>query len=111
MYDAEIKIVKEILNRSQKYFPDSIEDFFRLVHCNKTSNSIVFTPSGKSIAKFEFSPDLSKKMLNCVKNFHHMGIVHRDLTPHHFLIRIQNDQEKVSFSSSVFLLFRLFLFQ
>ena len=97
-FDRENQLAEDILKRTGEQINQFICKV--LTHTNSASTdpnsaarySIVYTPCGKLIPRL--TKDYVQKMLSCVEALHHYNIIHRDLSPHHFLI---NDKGNVSF--------------
>ena len=64
--------------------------FIKLVFVNEVAKALVYHPAGKPIQKRLLTSDIIAQMLDCVKELHVNGIIHRDLSPNHFLQH--NDQ-------------------
>lgn len=61
---------------------------------SKRRYSIIYTPIGKPITRL--TKNILKMMISCVKKLHQYNIIHRDLSPHHFLM---NEKGEVNFST------------
>jgi RIO-like serine/threonine protein kinase len=67
--------------------PDS---FIQRVASNEKHLAIIYTPRGKNIQNhidnMGFTRELFDQMFEGVRSLFNKGIIHRDLTPHHFLV-------------------------
>ena len=64
--------------------------------------SIVYSPRGSQLKKLTKSR--VKQMFECVGKLHQIGVIHRDIGPHHFLLtNTGTKDEQVCFDASLLL--------
>lgn len=79
----ELEIAYELKKRLTGFVQP--EQFMRLIDKSPNQYSIVYTPSGVPIG--ELNSNRLEQMFECVEKLQQFGVIHRDLTPHHFLKR------------------------
>lgn len=90
------------------YKVDNLSDkFVHRVAANESKFTIIYTPMGENLP-FPITRQTFDKMFSCVRNLVDLCIIHRDLTPYHFMCKKDsaNNIEKVfliDFGSSVFI--------
>lgn len=62
------------------------KNFIQRVAANDQQLAIVYTPRGIPLKNQSITKEQFEKMFKCLRSLFENGIIHRDLTPHHFLI-------------------------
>lgn len=97
-YDQEVDIFQNIQLRTVEVN----QQFIKKVHENPEKLSIVFSPYGKPVNIL--NRNILNQMLMCVEKLQECGVIHRDLSPHHFLLRTNFKDEQTVILSDVKLL-------
>jgi serine/threonine protein kinase len=95
-YQSEKEFVEKYLNGDSKRF-------MQLVRSDDSQKALVYTPVGKELKKGMLRREHVLEMLDCVEELHSHNIIHRDLSPKHFLQR--NDTGSIfliDFGSALF---------
>ena len=79
-------MIKKILDNETRIYDvsDLSDKFIHRVADNRKKLSIVYTPRGQPLQR-QLTRKQFEKMFDCVRVLVDLGIIHRDITPHHFL--------------------------
>ena len=89
-FNNELDIMKEIQRRIN---PHVDQHFISMIFAHKQSKTLVYAPYGKQMLKL--NKDRFHQMLSCLSLLQKNGIIHRDLSPNHFLVRNENGKDQV----------------
>lgn len=79
-------MIKKILDDETRIYDvsDLSDKFIHRVADNRKKLSIVYTPRGQPLQR-QLTRKQFEKMFDCVRVLVDLGIIHRDITPNHFL--------------------------
>ena len=97
LYIDELEIAKKLRERTGVA---QTEHFICMIAECPDKYSIVYTPSGEPFD--ELNPNRLEQMFVCVEKLQQFGVIHRDLTPHHFLKRMKDGKEQVCVCLNIF---------
>lgn len=79
------------------YKRDYLSDkFIQRVAANVKNYAIIYTPRGKQLQR-PITQHQFEMMFNCVLELKRLSIIHRDLTPYHFLTTTSSSDEPIIF--------------
>lgn len=99
-FEREIKTFDEIQKRTKD---KDLTQFICKVDHNMKKLAIVFSPYGAPVR--QLTQGRFEKMLECVEKLQIYGIIHRDISPNHFMHKIApdgSDQVRVLFERLFF---------
>lgn len=83
--DAKVDIIRKLNDGTVIYRRDHLSDtFIQRVAANEANFTIIYTPRGHKVP-FPITLQEYYQMFKCVRDLANKGIIHRDLTPNHFL--------------------------
>ena len=88
-FQEEVEIMQEIQSR----LLNAAQNFISLVHIHQGYKTIVYEPFGEPLTKL--TKDRVTQMFGCLQTLQTYGVIHRDLSPSHFLKKVVDDQEVV----------------
>ena len=89
-FDDEYNIVKEIQLRVSNAL---VNNLLLMVHAQQSMKTIVYQPYGEPILKL--TQVRVSQMFDCLETLQRYGVIHRDLSPNHFLKRMVDGKENV----------------
>lgn len=79
-YEYELNIMLELANKDEKF----TKCFIKLLGHDDKNKALILKPNA-NVLSYPYDRDTILKMLTCIKDLRHCQIVHRDLSPRHFL--------------------------
>lgn len=76
-------------------------NFIQRVAANTHHLAIVYTPRGEPLENQSITQKQFEQMFECLRSMFNKGIIHRDLTPHHFLVTKDKRIFVIDFGSAI----------
>lgn len=109
LLDANVgRIIQELKDGTVIYKTDDSSQFIQRVAANAKKFTIIYTPRGHKIP-FPITQQNFDKMFGCLRELASKAIIHRDLTPNHFLCTKNEKSDEIEkiilidFGSAVFI--------